>query len=76
MRKIVVDKELREKLLESHFVELVDDTGTVLGSFMPFEPRPMDPSLIPPMTEEERRRLYTEPGIYTTEQVLEQLRSL
>ena len=76
MTQIVIDRELREKLLESTIVELVDDSGTVLGSFISYRPTPSDPSLVPPITQEERNRLHAEPGIYTTQQVLERLRSL
>ena len=76
MNQIVIDKEMREKLLQSTFVEFVDDSGTVLGSFVSYRQTPSDPSLIPPISEEERKRLHSEPGIYTTEQVLERLRSL
>ena len=76
MTQIVIDKEMRGKLLESTFVEFVDDSGTVLGSFISYRQTPSDPSLIPPITEEERKRLHSEPGLYTTQQVLERLRSL
>ena len=76
MTQIVIDNELREKLRQSSFVEFVDDSGTVLGSYISYPQTPADPSLIPPITEEERKRLHSEPGIYTTEQVLERLRSL
>ncbi len=76
MTQIVIDQEMREKLLQSTFVELVDDSGAVLGSFVSYRQTPSDPSLIPPITEEERKRLHSQPGIYTTEQVLERLRSL
>jgi uncharacterized protein YneF (UPF0154 family) len=76
MTQIIIDSELREKLLQSTIVELVDDAGTVLGSFISYRQTPSDPNLIPPITEEERKRLHSEPGIYTTEQILERLRSL
>ena len=76
MTQIVVDKELREKLMQSQFVELVDDTGTVLGSFVSFVSKPIHADDAPPISDDERQRLYAEPGIYTTEQVLEHLRSL
>ena len=76
MTQIVIDKELREKLLQSTVVEFVDDSGTVLGSYISYLQTPSDPSLIPPISDEERRRLHSEPGIYSTEQVLERLRSL
>ena len=76
MTQIVIDQEMREKLLQSGSVELVDDSGMVLGSFISYRQTPFDPSLVPPITEEERKRLHSEPGLYTTEQVLERLRSL
>ena len=76
MTQIVIDKDLREKLLQSTFVEFVDDSGTALGSFISYTRTPSDPSRIPPITDEERKRLHSEPGIYTTEQVLEHLQSL
>ena len=40
MTQIVIDQEMREKLLESTFVELVDDSGTVLGSFISYRQSP------------------------------------
>ena len=76
MTQIIVDRELRDKLLHSTFAELVDDSGAVLGSFVSYRQTASDASLIPPITEDERKRLRSEPGIYTTEQVLERLRSL
>ena len=76
MTQIVVDKELREKLMQSQFAEFVDDTGTVLGSFVSFLPKPMESDGAPPISDEERKRLYAEPGIFTTDQVLDRLRSL
>ena len=76
MTQIVVEKELSEKLRHEQFVELVDENGAVLGSFASFTPQPIDPSLIPPITEEERKRLLTAEGKYTTDEVLAYLRSL
>ena len=76
MTQIVVDKTTRERVLESDVIEVVDESGAVLGMFHPFLQPPYDPSLIPPITDEERQRLYAQPGIYSTEQVLERLRSL
>ena len=76
MTQIVIDQQMREKLLQSNLVEFVDDSGTVLGSFISYRPGPSDPSLVPPISDAERKRLHSEPGIYTTEQVLERLRSL
>ena len=76
MTQIVIDKELREKLLQSPSAEFVDDTGMVLGSFVSRPPVAYPPGVVPPMSDEERQRRLAEPGIYSTEQVLEHLRSL
>lgn len=76
MTQIVIDKELRDKLLQSRSAEFVDETGMILGSFIAYQPPCYEPGVIPPISEEERQRLLAEPGLYTTEQVLEHLRSL
>lgn len=76
MTRIVVDKELRDKLLQSRTAELVDDAGVILGSFVSRPPVAYPPGVVPPMSDEERQRRLAEPGINTTEQVLEHLRSL
>ncbi len=76
MTRIVVDKEMREKLLKSKTIEFVDDTGAILGAFISRQPVSYPPGVIPPISDEERQRLLAEPGIYTTEEVFEHLRSL
>lgn len=76
MTQIVVDQTMREKLLQASTIEFVDDTGTVLGSFISRQPKAYPPGVVPPMETEERQRRMSEPGLYTTEQVLERLRSL
>ena len=76
MTQIVVSRELSEKLVQSDMAELVDDTGTVLGSFVSFLPHPIDPSLVPPISEEAHQRLMLSPGKHSTEEVLAYLRSL
>lgn len=76
MTQIVVDREMREKLLQSRTVEFVDDSGVVLGSFVSRPPIAYPPGVVPPMDDEERQRRLAEPGTYTTEQVFEHLRSL
>ncbi len=76
MTRIIVDKEMRAKLLQSANVEFVDDSGMILGSFVPQSVVSYDPRQGPPISDEERERLYSEPGIYSTEEVLEHLRSL
>lgn len=73
MIRIVIDRELQEQLLKEALVELVDETGKPIGSFMPFGKSTCDPSLIPPISPEEHARLMAEPGIYATADVLERL---
>jgi hypothetical protein len=76
MTQILVDQELRERLLQTTAAELVDETGRILGSFVRSGPVSYPPGVVPPISEEERQQLLAAPGIYTTEQVLEHLRSL
>ena len=76
MTRIVVDRDLREKLLHSGAAEFVDDSGVVLGSFVSRPPAAYPPGVVPPMSDEERQRRLAESGIYSTEQVFEHLRSL
>lgn len=77
MTQIVVDFKMRQKLLEvPETVQIIDESGIVLGAFLPLRQPPYDPSLIPPMDETESDRLDREPGMFTTEQVLDRLRSL
>ena len=69
---------MREKMLQSvDGAEFVDDSGTIVGSYIP----PLPPSYDsqwrpPPMSAEEYQRRLAEPGIYTTTEVLEHLRSM
>ena len=77
MTQILVDRAMRDKMLESlDGAEFVDDTGTVVGSYIP----PLPPSYDsqwrpPPMSAEELERALSGPR-YSTEEVLEHLRSL
>lgn len=49
MTQIVIDKSMKQRLLvRSEPVELVDETGVVLGAFCPRQ-QPYDPRLIPPI---------------------------
>lgn len=76
MTQIVVDEELREKLLQLNAAEFVDDHGMVLGSFFSSRPQEYEPGVIPPISDEEQRRLLASPGRHSTEEVLAYLRSL
>jgi hypothetical protein len=77
MPRIIIDDEMREKLKGAReAVQVVDLDGNLLGTFRPIDVPPYDPSLIPPISEEELRRRTAEPGGYTTEEVLKHLESL
>ena len=77
MPRIIIDDDMREKLKGAReAVQIVDQDGHLLGTFKPIDVPPYDPSLIPPISEEELRRRTAEPGGYTTEEVLKHLESL
>ncbi len=78
MSQITVDAELRDKLLGALTeTELRDDKGRLLGKFVPSPDLSffLIPGLdLPP--EEVMRRLSPDAKTYTTEEVLDHLRSL
>jgi hypothetical protein len=77
MPRIIIDDEMREKLKGAReAVQIVDQDGHLLGTFKPIDVPPYDPSLIPPISEEELRQREQETGGYTTEEVLQRLREL
>ena len=77
MTRITIDAATLEKLKSAReIVQLVDDDGVILGTFKPIHVPPYDPSLIPPISEEELRRRAAEPGGHTTEEVLQHLENL
>ena len=78
MTQILVDRAMRDKMLQSvEGAEFVDDTGAIVGSYIPPLPPSYNPRWRPPpMSDEEYQRCLAEPGIYTTAEVLEHLRSL
>ena len=77
MTRITIDAETREKLTAAgESVELVDETGKLIGTFRPALTPPYDPKLIPTMDPAERKRRASEPGGYTTEEVIRHLESL
>ncbi|MBC7815427.1 MAG: hypothetical protein IAG10_00845 [Planctomycetaceae bacterium] len=77
MTQILVDREMRDKMLRSlDGAEFVDDTGTVVGSYVPPLPPSYAPKWMPPpLSAEELERALSGPR-YSTEEVLEHLRSL
>lgn len=77
MTQLTIDQSTSEKLRAANeVVQIVDEKGCLLGTFKPAHVSPYDPSLIPPISEEELRRREEEPGGFTTEEVLEKLKEL
>ncbi|HEV3341388.1 MAG TPA: hypothetical protein VG125_13550 [Pirellulales bacterium] len=74
MTQITVDAELRSKLLNlSEPLDLCDESGRLIGMFMPISSSPPPGYSEPPLSEEEWKRREQEPG-YSTEEVLARLR--
>ncbi len=77
MTQMVVDSVLQERLRTTReTIEFVDDDGHVLGVFCPMLPPPYDVSLVPVLSDEERRMRMAQPGKYSTSEVLRHLESL
>ena len=77
MTQIVLDARLQEQLRDTDdAVEFVDEAGNLVGLFCRMTSRPYDPKLIPALSDEERRHRAAQPGKYTTDEVLQHLRSL
>jgi hypothetical protein len=77
MTRIVVDEELGKQLLSAKQpVELCDGSGRVLARVMPRLDLSKYGPKEPPISEEELSRREKSDQWYTTEQVLEHLRSL
>mgnify|MGYP001363872885 CR=1 FL=1 len=77
MTRIVVDEELRSKLLNfTKPVDLCDESGRVLARVMPRLDLSNYGPKEPPISEEELSRREKSDKWYTTEQVLEHLRRL
>lgn len=79
MVRITIDEALREKLLSSQeIVELVDESGKLLGRVLPAVEDPMEgwEPITPIPTEKELEELakYEGPGM-TTDELLKHLRS-
>ncbi len=77
MNKIILDPTVLTSLGNlDHYAELWDQSGRILGYFTPAADRDLYATAeIPPIDEEELRRLEKEPT-YTTAEVLEHLEKL
>jgi hypothetical protein len=74
---LIVDSTTSRKLHEFREpVELVDETGRVLGTFRPPVERSAYRNLQPPLSIDELRRRADKSRGYTTEEVLRHLESL
>lgn len=77
MTQIVVDRSMLDKMQQAtDGAEFVDESGTVVGLYVPSLPRSHTPNWMPPpLSDEELQRILSGPR-HTTEEVLEHLRSL
>ena len=74
MTRVTIDAQTGNKLIAAgDTVELVNETGRVIGTFHPAPVPPYDSSLIPPIDPAERDRRTAESGGLTTEEVIEHL---
>ena len=78
MTKITIPNEITSQLLNGlinsrNGVQLCDASGLTLGYFTPSPDLILEP---PPLSEEELDRRETEGPFYTTQEVLDHLRSL
>jgi len=77
MTKITIDAQTGDKLKAvGEIVELLDESGRVIGTFHPAIVPPYDLNLIPSIDPAERDRRTAESGGFTTGEVIEHLESL
>ncbi len=77
MTQFVDDSTLRERLRTAReTIEFVDDSGCTLGVFCPMLSPPYDASLVPVLSDVERRVRLAQPGKYSTAEVRRHLESL
>lgn len=77
MTKLVLGREISERLRAStESVELVDEEGQFVGLFRPASVPYFDSALVPPIDEAEWKYLASQPGKYTTAEVLQHLENL
>lgn len=76
MTKVVLDAQLRSKLLDlSQPLVLCEESGRVVGTFTPIGGTPPVGYSEPPLSAEEWRRREQGPG-YTTDEVIARLEQL
>ncbi len=76
MTRVILSAELRSMLFDlSRPLDLCDETGRVLGTFLPSPGLPRRDYDEPPLTEEEWRRREQEPD-YSTDEVIARLEKL
>jgi hypothetical protein len=77
MSKLILDPETSSKLKNlKHQVDLCDESGHTLGTFIPLENRSLYEGVVVPFTEEELRQAEQSTQWYTTEEVLDYLKNL
>jgi hypothetical protein len=77
MNMIIIDEALRQKLQGlTQELQLVSETGRVLGTFLPATRRSPTLPGEPPLNEEELRLIEQSTEWYSTDQVLAHLKSL
>ena len=77
MTQMIIDLPLQERFRTAReTIELLDDSGRTLGIFCPMLSPPYEASLIPVLTDEERRERLSQPGKFSTGDVLRHLESL
>lgn len=76
MTRITVDSELRSKLLDlSKPLDFYDESGRMIGAFVPISAAAPPGYSEPPLSEEEWTRRRQEPGL-ATDEVLARLKRL
>lgn len=76
MTRIIVDAQLREKLMDLRQpLDLCDESGRVVGSFIPLGVAPASGYSEPPLSEEEWRRREEGPD-FSIEEVIARLEKL
>jgi len=76
MTRLVVETEIRRKLLDlNQRLDFCDESGRLLGTFIPTSERLAAERARPPISKEELQRRRNEPD-YTTDEVIAHLESL
>jgi hypothetical protein len=74
MSKIILDSATSGTFRQlNEQVELIDESGLPLGTFIPVEKKPLDQALEIPFSTEELRRFASEPGGRSLAEILADL---